>query len=161
MFGSLLMLDLLNGVYWFDEALQSALRRNGWDVITRSQSLVFANIANGESRQTRIAKNLGVTRQAISQTLSELEQRGLVTIEVDPSDRRARIIKFSESSTPLRDAARSVLQQLEAELQRRIGDPAFQMMRQGLRSDWGKLPVVDPAVPPPPRKTRARAKSSR
>lgn len=145
---SLLMIDLLNGVYWFDDALQTALRKHGWDVVTRSQSLLFSNLAAGEHRPTRIAKNLGVTRQAISQMLVELEQRGLVTIEVDPSDRRARIVRFSESSAPLRDAARSVLLQLEAALKRRMGAAMYDAFRKGLQSDWGAQPDVDPIAVP-------------
>ena len=145
-----LMIDLLTGVYWFDDALQSALRKHGWDIVTRSQSLLFANLSSGESRQSRLAKNLGVTRQAISQMLSDLEQRGLVTLEVDPDDHRARIVRFSERSAGLRDAARSVLQQLEGRLKRSLGAETYGTMQRGLAADWGALPDVDPQLPAPP-----------
>ncbi len=153
----LLMIDLLTGVYWFDDALQSALRKHGWDLVTRSQSLLFANLASGEYRQSRLAKNLGVTRQAISQMLSELEQRGLIRLDVDPNDRRARIVRFSKSSAQLRDAASSVLAQLEARLKQRLGAVTYNTMQKGLAADWGELPEVDPILPAP----AARAEASR
>ncbi len=144
----LLMMNLLTAVYWFDEALQAALKREGWPVVTRAQSLLFANLAAGEHRASRLARNLGVTRQSISEMLRELENRGLLTTEVDPADRRARIVRFSESSAPLRDAARGVLHQLEAELETRIGGETYRGLLGGLNADWGSPPDVPAASPP-------------
>ena len=63
---SLLMLDLVSVVYWFDERLQQALAARGWGTLNRSQSLVLANVANGETRSARIAEKMGVSRQALS-----------------------------------------------------------------------------------------------
>jgi len=157
----LVMMNLLSGVYWFDDALQAALGRHGWDIVTRAQSLLFANLATGEHSPSRLAKNLGVTRQAISQLLAEVEARGLVVIETDPADRRARIVRFSEKSIPLRDAARNILVQLEAELEKRLGRKVFATMQAGLQSEWGALPEIEPvptpqpAKAPPPRKRAA------
>lgn len=154
MVNQLLMIDLLTGVYWFDDALQTALRKHGWDIVTRSQSLLFANLSSGEYRQSRLAKNLGVTRQAISQMLAELQQRGLIILDVDPNDRRARIVRFSKSSSRLRDAACSVLAQLEARLKQRLGAEVYNTMKKGLATDWGTLPDVDPSLPLPRGKGR-------
>ncbi|BCW90511.1 hypothetical protein sos41_36810 [Alphaproteobacteria bacterium SO-S41] len=148
------MVNLLSGVYWFDDALQDALRRHGWDIVTRAQSLLFANLATGEESPSRLAKNLGVTRQAISQLLAEVEARGLVVIDTDPADRRARIVRFSEKSLPLRDAARSVLAKLEAELEKRLGRKVFAALQAGLQSEWGALPEVEPD--PVPKRTAKR-----
>ena len=41
------------------------------------------------------------------------------------------------------------MQQLEAELEGRLGRKRFAAMRDGLQSDWGALPEVEP-VPEPP-----------
>lgn len=147
MHNPLLMMNLLSAVYWFDEALQTSLKREGWPVITRAQSLLFANLAAGEYRASRLARNLGVTRQSISEMLRELEARGLLTTEADPDDRRARVVRFSDASEPLRDAARAVLRQLEAELQTRIGPETFGGLITGLTTDWGAPPDVQAPRP--------------
>ncbi len=136
------MINLLMGVYWFDEALQSAVKAAGWPPVTRAQSLLFANISAGEVRPIRLAANLGVSRQAVSQMIVELEARGLLKTEPDPQDRRARIVSFAESSTPLRNAAGAVLRDLEAELRRRIGDDAVAGLATALSADWGSPPDV-------------------
>ena len=66
-----LMMNLLSALYWFDEALQAALKEAGIPNVSRAQSMLIANISAGEHRATRIARNLGVTRQAISLMLTQ------------------------------------------------------------------------------------------
>jgi len=135
-----LMINLLTAVYWFDEALRASLRSGGWDTVTRAQSLLLANITAGEHRATRLARNLGVSRQAISQMLAELEAKGLIEVVVDPSDRRARIVNFSSRSAALRDAAHENLTRLEDLLRERIGPRRFDGLSEALMADWGEPP---------------------
>lgn len=138
----LLLVKLVTAVYWFDEALQTALHAAGWQPVTRAQSMVFANVAVGVHRPSRLAKNLGISRQAVSQTLAELAARNLVVVEPDPSDKRAQYVRFTPESEPLRKAADMVLQSLEDELRSRIGVQAFNGLKAGLLADWGAPPVV-------------------
>lgn len=140
-----LMINLLTAVYWFDEALRASLRSGGWETVTRAQSLLLANITAGEHRATRLARNLGVSRQAISQMLAELEDKGLIEVTVDPSDRRARIVNFSPRSAALRDAAHERLSRLEAELRDRIGAEKFNGLYDALMAEWGEPPNPDEA----------------
>lgn len=141
----LMMINLLSAVYWFDDALQGSLKEGGFTNTTRAQSLLIANIAAGEQRAIRIARNLGVTRQAISQMLAELEANGLIVVEADPNDGRARIVKFSEQAAGTRKAARSILEGLETELVQRLGLQSYVGLRDALMKDWGDPPRV-PAV---------------
>lgn len=138
----LLMMNLLSAVYWFDEALQAALKEAEIPNVTRAQSMLIANIAAGETRATRIARNLGVTRQAISLMISELEARGLVEAVPDLKDRRARILRFPERATQTRRAATKILHYLEHQLLERIGLPAYHGLRDAMMMDWGEPPKV-------------------
>ncbi|MGN6691257.1 MAG: MarR family winged helix-turn-helix transcriptional regulator [Sphingopyxis sp.] len=139
-----LMMNLLSAVYWFDEALQAALREAGIPNVSRAQSMLIANISAGEHRATRIARNLGVTRQAISLMLGELEARGIVEIVPDPDDRRARIVQFAGPTNATRRAAAKALHYLEVKLVERIGLPAYHGLRDAMRMDWGEPPHVPP-----------------
>lgn len=139
----LLMMNLLTAVYWFDEALQSSLNRNGYESVTRAQSLLIANIAAGEHRAIRLARNLGISRQSVSQMIAELEARDLVVSEADPDDRRARIVKFSPGSATLRDASRFTLLSLQEELKKRIGARAYQALSKSLLAEWGEPPIIE------------------
>lgn len=141
-----LMMNLLSAVYWFDEALQAALKEAGISNVTRAQSMLIANISAGESRATRIARNLGVTRQAISLMIAELEGRGLVEVVPDPDDRRARIVRFPEQATETRRAASAILNYLEVALVERLGLPTYHGLRDAMMKDWGEPPKVPASV---------------
>lgn len=129
---SLLMLDLVRTVYWFDEQLQARLAERGWRRLNRTQSLVLVNLANGESRSSRIAEHLGVSRQAISQLLLEMAQADLIELVPDPADRRARVVRFSPRAHAFRDDAQLILRALEDELQTMAGAGVVDAMRTGL-----------------------------
>lgn len=137
----LLMMNLMSALYWFDEALQAHIKAAGWEGLTRTQSMVMANIAAGEHRATRLARNLGVTRQAISQMLADMEQRGLVEVKVDPADKRARIVDFSPQTEALRGLGVKVLRDLEKQLGQRIGKARFDALRDALHAEWGSAPM--------------------
>jgi DNA-binding MarR family transcriptional regulator len=137
-----LFMDLLKGLYWFDNALQNGLKKSGFEVVTRTQSLILLNIMVGESRAARLASNLGVSRQAMSQILREMEKRGLITFKADDEDKRALIVTFSAESRDIRTAALRILARLERELEQRIGSKKVAAMRNAMTADWGPS-VID------------------
>lgn len=141
-----LMLDVMRAFYWFDEGLQSALRARGWEEVSRSQSMAFANIALGVRRPIDLARNLGITRQGVSKMLQEMVEREWVTIEPDPTDKRASIVVFSEKSQQLRSDALEILEKIDKDLAKRLGAKAFETLRTTLARDWG----------PPPEGNRAK-----
>lgn len=132
-----LHIQLLMGVYWFDNALQARLKKKGFKTLTRAKSLILLNIAMGEHRAAQLASNLGVSRQAMSQMLASMKKRGLITIKADETDKRAQIVTFSEQSQDIRDAAMTILAKLERELENRIGSRHVGALRKALEQDWG------------------------
>jgi len=152
---NILMVDLVSAIYWFDEALQAGLAAQGWSEVTRIQSLVLANIAAGTHRATQLAKNLGVSRQAMSLTLTEMEARGLISVRSDAIDKRARIVDFSKQSAVIRDDAMRILNAVEAELSVRIGEKKFAALKKAMAADWGPSPV-DAATSAAARKSKSR-----
>lgn len=129
---SLLMMDLMRAYYWFDESLRARLLKRGWGPVARSQSLVLANIANGVTRASRIAENLGVSRQAMSQLLAEMVEKELIVIAPDPQDRRAQLVEFAPAGAAIREDAQQILRDLETEMEATVGQSAMQVMRGAL-----------------------------
>jgi DNA-binding HxlR family transcriptional regulator len=136
------LLNLLKCVYWFDDALQENMSAQGFPRASRAISFILLNVAHGEYRATNIAKNLGISRQAVSQMLNELRDRGMLRMRVDPSDKRSQIVEFSPRFTKMGSACAEVLAQVEGALARRIGMGSFEAMRRGLCADWGRPPVI-------------------
>lgn len=143
----MLLMNLLRAVYWFDEALQDALRRAGWPTVTRIQSLLFANLALGVRRPGRLAHNLGITRQSMSQMIDELVRRNILQVRPDPTDRRAHIVEICPEGRPLAQAASTTMAEIERELSRRLGPEAASELGKLLARDWGAPPKVMAPLP--------------
>ncbi len=127
----------MRAFYWVDESLQNLISAKGWPAITRAQSLVFVNIGEGVTRPSDIAARIGVTRQAIHQTLNELIEMGYLRLEPDPTDRRAKVIRYTEKGARLGLDALAALKDIEAELAKRIGQGSMLNLRQALTAPWG------------------------
>lgn len=130
----------MRAFYWADESLQNIISAKGWPAITRAQSLVFVNIGEGVTRPSEIAARVGVTRQAIHQTLNELIELGYLRLEPDPGDKRAKVIRYTEDGARLGLDALAALKDVEEELAKRLGHGTVLGLRQALSAPWG-LPV--------------------
>lgn len=129
---------LMRAFYWTDEGLQNYIQKKGWPEITRAQSIIFVNIGEGVTRPSEIAARVGVTRQAIHQTLNELISLGYLTLESDPKDRRAKIIRYTEKGARLGLDAIAGLKHVETVLAERIGTGNVKMLREALSIRWGE-----------------------
>jgi DNA-binding MarR family transcriptional regulator len=144
-----LMSLLLRAFYWFEEALQRHMKARGWEKLPRSQSVALVNITLGVRRSSELARNLGVSRQAMSQIVQELQAKGFITLHPDPSDGRAHIIGPNERSVRNREDAQSIMAVLEVELARRLGKEQVATLRRALSADWGDIPSPE-ALPSDP-----------
>lgn len=110
--------------------------------MTRAEALVIANMAAGETRASNIARNLGVSRQAISQILSELSDRGIVVVTDDPRDRRSRIAKLAQGMEDEDELCVRIFTALEKELEGRIGPRLMKGLYEALEGAWGEAPLL-------------------
>lgn len=145
MTANFMIMDVMRAFYWFDEGLQSALKARGWQSISRSQSIMLANIALDIKRPADLARNLGISRQAVSKMLQEMTEDNLLSIQADPNDKRAQIVNFSDESIKLRTDALDILGELEVQLGKRIGLGSLKAFRNALAKDWGAPPQI--AIP--------------
>lgn len=84
-------------------------------------------------RASALARDAGVTRQAIAQTVSELEKLGLVEQIPDPTDARAKIVRYTESGKRGYRRAMRVFTDLEREQHARLGDARISALKHDLR----------------------------
>ena len=65
------------------------------------------------ARATALAQRSGVTKQAMSQLVKELEARGYVEQVLDPTDTRAKIVRLTKRGVALREACLLVRDELQ------------------------------------------------
>ena len=134
-----LMSGLLHAYYWMDESLQAQLQAAGMPPLSRTQSQIMTNIADGVNRPSEMARRLGISRQAVQQLLSDLQQRELVELIPDPADARAKVIRYSSHGQKIAKVTIKALERIDAEIEARLGAQALQQLRQLLvESDWGE-----------------------
>lgn len=135
--GGRLMLSMLQGFIWFDEGLQSYLRTRGWPEITRSQSIVMANIALGVNRPTDIARALGVTRQMVHVTLNQMSAKGVLALVDNPDDRRAKVVVLTPVGEKMKRDAQAAMALLMEALEQRIGKKRRDKISDLYVDEWG------------------------
>jgi DNA-binding MarR family transcriptional regulator len=78
-----------------------------------------------------------VSRQAIHQTIAELQELDLVELVPDPTHGRAKLLVLTERGRENLAAALDAFDELERELARRIGPEKVETLRAILEEDWG------------------------
>ncbi len=132
-----LIVSLLQGFYWFDSGLQSFLRARSWPTLTHSQSMVMMNITIGATRPVEIARNLGISRQAVHVTLAQIAELGMIRFADDPTDKRTKIVVLTEVGEPMRRDAQAAVSMMTKRLAERIGQPQLAGLIAACGVDWG------------------------
>lgn len=97
-----------------------------------SHTALFPHLTSEGVRGAELAKKLGVTKQAISQLVAELEYWGVVEQVEDPTDGRAKLVRFTSKGERGLLQGLAVLGELEEELGDKIGKRRMQELHTAL-----------------------------
>ena len=127
----------LNAFRWMDASMVALLVDSGWNQIPKSNSLVFPHLIRGGVRPAEIARRAGVSRQAVHQVIGDLQQKGLVQMRPDPTNRRAKLVVLTKRGREFEEAVGKAAACVEEELGDRIGRQNVRLLRKALEVDWG------------------------
>lgn len=77
------------------DGIQDGLARRGFDDVRPAHGFAFVRISPGDATIADVAQHLGVTKQAASQLVAQLEARGYVTRRENPRDGRAQLLALT------------------------------------------------------------------
>jgi DNA-binding MarR family transcriptional regulator len=97
-----------------------------------SHTALFPHLSSEGVRGADLAKKLGVSKQAVSQLVTELEEWGVVEQVTDPKDGRAKLVRFTPKGEQGLLHGLSVLRGLEEELSDKIGKRRMQELHTAL-----------------------------
>lgn len=118
-------------------ALIDQLAALGHDQVTAPQLILFGNLDCGATYAAQIAQRMKVSRQAISKTLRELQDRGLLRLENDLDQRNQRVVVMTDLGEAFARDARSAMSLVEARLSDQIGGRLALDLRRALEAGWG------------------------
>jgi DNA-binding MarR family transcriptional regulator len=115
---------------WIAYTSNARARARGHEGLRPGHNRVFVHLALTGSRVVDIAKAAGVSKNAIGQIVSELEELGYVERRADPTDGRAKRIHYTAKGFRLLADARQIGDEINAELAAEMGQKKFAHLRQ-------------------------------
>lgn len=96
------------------------------------------------TRLTELARRLGITKQAVGQLVDDLVGHGVLELAPDPSDGRARLVRFTPKGVAAISQGLGVLNEIESELAQRIGPQRMRALHESLTDILDALEHMDP-----------------
>jgi DNA-binding MarR family transcriptional regulator len=124
-----LLLQVYQG---FERYLITALKEEGRPDFRPKYGAVLANIDADGTRLSTLADRAQMSRPSMLELVDELEAKGYVRREADPSDRRAKLIVPTQRGRDAISTASRVIDDLERRFRELLGEEQYQAMRRAL-----------------------------
>jgi DNA-binding MarR family transcriptional regulator len=134
---------LLNAFRYFEQGLMVRLQAAGYGELRRVHLSVLRQVDFAGTRVTELADRVGVTKQAMSQFLSECEELGYLERRADPSDGRAKLVYFTPKGQAFMTSVKRVIQAAEREIVATLGAAEVERLREGLKKLAERLGADD------------------
>jgi DNA-binding MarR family transcriptional regulator/uncharacterized glyoxalase superfamily protein PhnB len=119
----------VRGVY--AQSIRAHLHAMGIDDLPRNGVFILTAIDNSAPQQD-LAAELGITKQAVSQLIDILVNRGYLDRTPDPDDRRRISLELTERGQQAVDVAGDGVEAIDAKLAERVPPEQIEAMRSGL-----------------------------
>ena len=93
---------------------------------------LFPHLDLDGTRQTELARRMGISKQAVNQVVTELVSFGVVERVADPSDGRALLVRFTPKGKRSLFDGLAVLQEIEGELRAELGEARMDALHDAL-----------------------------
>ncbi|NLY93408.1 MAG: MarR family transcriptional regulator [Myxococcales bacterium] len=114
------------------EAVQRLEERTGFAGFRASHATLLHHVRPEGTRSGDIATALGISKQAVSQLVSELEAMKVVERVPDPTDGRAKLVRFTEPGRRGALEGLVVMAELEREISAALGEGELSAFRDAL-----------------------------
>jgi|GEM_PF-1901088 len=134
-----ILMDLLVGRFeWIEREFNAKLMECNGMRLSKAQLLFMSHLDDGKDRSTSMSEKLGVTRQAVSLLVKELEAKGIIKQIPDPRKASAKLLKKTDFGTRFVNQAMGLMEAIEKDVARNLGEQQFENMKKALAADWNK-----------------------
>ena len=133
-----------------EAAVRADLAQNGFGDVTPAHSALLRDIGDDGARPSELAAHAGVTRQAITKLVDELERLDLVRRDPDPDDGRGVIVRYTDRGRAGVAIARKRMLALERAYAAQVGADRWAEVRSTLETLFGDNPHEDLNLPAAP-----------
>jgi DNA-binding MarR family transcriptional regulator len=132
--GKSIGLLLREGAAAVDAEIKAALIEHGFDEIQPGHHTLLRYLGEDGARPSELAAKAGITRQAVTKTLDDLERVGLVERVPDPDDGRGVVVQYTPRGLAALQVARTRMNQLEQQFASHMGAHRWRTVRDVLEA---------------------------
>lgn len=104
----------------------------GFDDLRPAHVTLFRWPGPDGRRPTEVAADAHISKQRMNDLLRDLERLGYLSLEPDPDDRRARVIRLTARGRKLHEVAMGVHDSVEREWEAAVGPARYRRLRETL-----------------------------
>jgi len=128
--GSLLINLLMEAEKLYLGRVGEEIDRLGTRTLSTLELRVLTQLCAEGVKAKHLPRRLSMSKQAVSQILASLEEEGLISRDVDPDDKRARVINFTADGFKAVSGALEAAMKVERELASDLGlEPTLTLKR--------------------------------
>jgi DNA-binding MarR family transcriptional regulator len=109
--------------------LYAELSAAGFDEVRPAYSSVLRNLPPEGSRVSELAVRAGMTKQSMAYLVEQMADAGLVAVRADPTDGRAKRVRFTARGSDAVAAALQLSARYERALGKRLGASKLKQLR--------------------------------
>ena len=104
----------------------------GWAEAKPAHNAVFGTLGFEGARAADMAASAGITRQSMGEVIRELVDLGIVEMTPDPTDRRAKLVTYTEAGRAEALLGSDYIAGFEDRLVAELGADGYEHLRTGL-----------------------------
>jgi DNA-binding MarR family transcriptional regulator len=135
----------------YANAAERALSLAGYDDLPRAGSFIVSAMNWSNASLEAVIRWMGVSKQAVSQSVDSLVVRGYLERAHDAHDRRKVNLVLTERGRGAGDAAKSAVEGVDTQLRSRVGPQRIAQTRETLAALTVMGRGVGPKAPTPPK----------
>ena len=126
-----------------NRAMQADMVRSaharGHPQIKQAHNLVFGFLTAGGARASDLAARAGITRQSMGEIVRDMVSLGILTMEPDPDDRRAKLVNYTPEGLEIATGGFHHILDLEKRFTEEFGADGYERVRDALHWVVGLL----------------------
>jgi len=113
------------------------LAKRGYEDVRPVHDFALHSILAGADSATELGRAMSTTKQAAAKTVALLQERGYVTRELDPTDRRRMRLHVTERGLTMLNAGEEIFNDLRRRWEEQVGATAVAALEDTLRQYVG------------------------
>jgi DNA-binding MarR family transcriptional regulator len=93
---------------------------------------VFATLYSAGARASDMAARAGITKQSMGEAIRDMVALGLLEMKEDPTDRRAKLVTFTEAGHEVAQGGKRYMHTLEQQWIEKFGEKEYETAREVL-----------------------------